>query len=190
MCSYAENALTLAPDNEKASLTQQWNSYRQQVENYIASVNAEFARQMAEQQAKASHAAQFRYIRRIIADVLSLAINIAIVCYCLTINFWPLHYQHDPTPLIHIGIALGIGTLAAIILQLVGSTPECFIFQVIATLTVLGYTGYHFAADGNPNITVLIVGITVVSIVGVLAAAAFLLFPWRVYCYLRRKHSL
>lgn len=190
MRSYANNAIQLAQSPEKDTLVQQWNNYRQQVESYLASRNAEFARQMAEQQAKARRATQRRHLRRIIPDMLSIAVNIVVVCYCLTISLWPLHYQHDPTPLIYIGSALAINAVLAVIFQLVGSAPECFIFQVIATLTVLAYTGYHFAADGNPNTTVLIVGIIVVSIGGLLAAAVFLVFPLLVYRHLTKKSRL
>lgn len=190
MRSYANNAIQLAQSPEKDTLVQQWNNYRQQVESYLASRNAEFARQMAEQQAKARRAAQRRHLRRIIPDMLSIAVNIVVVCYCLTISLRPLHYQHDPTPLIYIGSALAINAVLAVIFQLVGSAPECFIFQVIATLTVLAYTGYHFAADGNPDTTVLIVGIIVVSIGGLLAAAVFLVFPLLVYRHLTKKSRL
>lgn len=187
MCSYADNALKLVPNGEKIALTNRWESYRQQVEEYISSKDQEFAEWVEKLRKQQKKAEQNRIIRRLIVNGISLAANLFIILYGLS-KYGTYVIDQGASVLVFVGVALGIDILLTILAELIGSAPECFIYQAITTILVIVYLCYRLTTDTmyQSNLFHLLM----FAVGGVFVAAVCIIPTALVFRHLlRKRHS-
>lgn len=185
MCQYADHAIKLLPHQNKSAFTNQWEEYKQKIEEYISSKDRKFAEWVEKLKNRQAKANRNRMIRRIAANGISIAAGLFIVLFGL------FHYAPDITTniLIYVGAALATNTLLTILLQFVGRAPECFIYQAITTLSVAVYLCYRLTVD-----TMYISNLFHLLMFGVLGLfiAAVCIIPTALVCkflFKRKRHS-
>ena len=146
MCSYADNALKLVPDDKKTELTNRWESYRQQVEEYISSKDQEFAEWVEKLKTQQKKMDRNRIISRFIINVTSIATNLFIILFGL-FHFTSFSLEQATSIFIYVGVSLVVNAIVTIIFQIVGHAPETFVYQVITTLAVVVYLCYRLTTD-------------------------------------------
>lgn len=134
---YAENALGLMTDSKKDELKKIWEAYSLEEEERFSREAKEKAELELQLKTAEEKKKKLNTVRRIAADIISVVINLSFVLYICTHDLSVLA-SNEWLSLTFIGIALAINSAVAVVLELIiGRSPECFIFQALATAAVL-----------------------------------------------------
>ena len=154
MCYYADNTLQLAPDNEKTTLKNQWEEYKQKVEEYIASKDQEFVERVEKMKARQKKMNRNRILSRSIINGVSIAINLFIILFGL-FHFDSFSLEQATPVFVYVGVSLVVNAIVTIIFQLVCHAPETCIYQIITTIAVAVYSSYRLTT-GNLYVATLL----------------------------------
>ena len=150
--TYADNAIKLAPDSEKETFIEKWEMYKRKLEGYMTSKNMEYTVKVLEEIEKDQAANRNRILRRIILDVVSIAIPAFVILFEF-FNYNSDVVEYGAPVWAFCSIGLGVSAVYSIVAQLVASAPECFVAHTIATLLVVVYLCYRFLIDDMPRTT-------------------------------------
>ncbi len=187
MCYYANNAIKLVPEQEKATLTKQWEEYKQKVEEYISSKDQAFAEWIERVEARQKRMERNRIISRFLINAISIAINLFIILYGL-FRFDSFGLDQAAPVFIYVGVSLAVNTIITIIFQLACHAPETCIYQIITTIAVAVYFCYRLTA-GNMYVASLL-DLIIFAVFGI-AVAAICILPTALVArhILRKKRS-
>lgn len=179
---YAENAVGLMPNGKKAELKKIWEAYSRDQEKRFQREAEEKAEQERQIKTAEKKREKINKGRRISADIVSVCLNLFFAVYVYTHDISALA-SNDWMSLAYVCIALAVNSVAAVLLELIGSSPECFIFQMISTVAVLVNLLYCLLCD----VTLSFIGIIAIIIVIVAAVILFVIlafFPGLVFKHL------
>lgn len=182
--TYADNAIKLAADDEKESFIEQWDTYRRKLEGYIDGKEVEYAFQRVEQLEKERALKRNRRLRRIIVDVVSIAVPAFVILFGF-FNFTSGVVEYGAPIWFFAAVGLGISAVVSIIAQLIASAPECFVAHTIATLLVVVYLCYRFLIDDMPRTSFS--ELLVLLFWGIVTAIIMIVPPFLVFRHLAHK---
>ncbi len=161
---YAENALSLAPEDEKTEYEKLWENYSSKIsQRLLKEIEEENEIKLRLKNAE-ERGKRIRRARRTAADIISVVINVVLLIYVFTHDLSTVT-SDQIVSLIYIGIALVGNSLLAVLFEFVGSSPECFIFQALSTTGVLGNLFYHLLFDEQlQTVELIIAGIVLLFI--------------------------